>query len=180
MDPQQRILLEVVWEALEHAGLDPARLAGSATGVFVGLCGSEYSRLTTAELERVEPWTATGVAPSIAANRLSYLLDLRGPSMALDTACSSSLVAVHQAVRSLTDGEIAAAVVGGVNVMLAPVVTASFQRAGALAPDGRCKPFSAQADGMVRAEGCGVVILNASPTPAAPGTACSGSSADRR
>jgi phthiocerol/phenolphthiocerol synthesis type-I polyketide synthase D len=150
MDPQQRILLEVTWEALQHGGIDPDSLRGSATGVFIGMCGNEYARLTTADLVDVEAYTSTGAGLSIAANRLSYLFDLRGPSVTLDTACSSSLVAVHQAMASIRAGEIDAAIVGGVNLLLSPVVTVSFDRAGALAADGRCKPFSDDADGMRR------------------------------
>lgn len=159
MDPQQRMLLEVAHEALVHAGIAPSSLRGSATGVFVGMCANEYSHLTTADLARIDAWTSTGSALSIAANRLSYLLDLRGPSMTTDTACSSSLVAVHQATRAIADGEIDQAVVGGVNLLLAPAITINFELGGALAPDGRCKPFSEDADGIVRAEGCGVVVL---------------------
>jgi phthiocerol/phenolphthiocerol synthesis type-I polyketide synthase D len=159
MDPQQRILLEVAWEALEHAGLTPPTLRGSRTGTFIGICGSEYAFLTAADLTRVEAWTATGAALSIAANRLSYLLDLRGPSLSVDTACSSSLVAVHLAVRSLREGESELALAGGVNLLLSPVITRSFDQAGSTAPDGRCKAFDAAANGMVRGEGCGVVVL---------------------
>lgn len=159
MDPQQRMLLEVSWEALEHAGIPPTSLAGSATGVFVGLSTNDYSRITMAEPATVEPWTATGAAGSIAANRLSYALDLRGPSLAVDTACSSSLVATHHAVRSLREGETGAALVGGVNLLLSPAPTLTFQHGGALAPDGRCKAFDASADGISRGEGCGVVLL---------------------
>nr|APD72068.1 type I polyketide synthase 3 [Streptomyces sp.] len=159
MDPQQRILLEVAWEALEHAGLAPRSLAGSRTGVFVGVSSSEYAHLTTADPGRVEGWTATGAAPSITANRLSYVLDLRGPSLAVDTACSSSLVSVHLATRSLRTGETDLALAGGVNLLLSPVITRAFDEAGGTSPDGRCKAFSASADGMVRAEGCGVVVL---------------------
>ena len=159
MDPQQRMLLEVSHEALDHAAIPAAALAGSRTGVFVGISGNEYSRLTTADLARVEAWTPPGSALSIAANRLSYTLDLRGPSMAVDTACSSSLVAVHHAVRSLATGECETALAAGVNALLSPVITLAFQRAGALAPDGRCKAFDAAADGMVRAEGCVVLVL---------------------
>ncbi|MGH6657687.1 MAG: type I polyketide synthase, partial [Actinocrinis sp.] len=147
MDPQQRMLLEVARESLEHAAIPAAALAGSRTGVFVGISGNEYARLTTADLSRVEAWCAPGAALSVAANRLSYALDLRGPSLAVDTACSSSLVAVHQAVRSLASGECDAALAGGVNVLLSPAPTLSFQRAGALAADGRCKTFDAAADG---------------------------------
>ena len=159
MDPQQRLLLEVARESLDHAAIPATALAGSRTGVFVGISGNEYARLTTTELDRVEAWSAPGAALSIAANRLSYALDLRGPSLAVDTACSSSLVAVHHAVRSLTSGECDTALAAGVNVLLSPALTLSFQRAGALASDGRCKTFDAAADGMVRAEGCAVVVL---------------------
>ena len=159
MDPQQRLLLEVTRECLDHAGIPAGALAGTRTGVFVGISGNEYAHLTTADLGRVEAWTPPGAALSIAANRLSYVFDLRGPSLALDTACSSSLVAVHHAVRALTSEECDTALVGGVNVLLSPALTLAFQRAGALAPDGRCKTFAAAADGMVRGEGCAVVLL---------------------
>lgn len=163
MDPQQRILLETAWEALEHGGLAPRSLRGSRTGVFVGISGNEYAYLTTADATRVDAWTATGAASSIAANRLSYLLDLRGPSLAVDTACSSSLVATHLAVRSLRTGESDLALAAGVNLLLSPVVTMAFDQGGGTAPDGRCKAFDASADGMVRAEGCGVVVLKRLP-----------------
>ncbi|GAB2668333.1 type I polyketide synthase [Saccharopolyspora gloriosae] len=159
MDPQQRLLLEVAWEALEHAGVVPSALRGSATGVFVGVSSTEYGALTTRELRAVDAWTGTGAAMSIVANRLSYFLDLRGPSMAVDTACSSSLVAVHQACASLRSGESRVALAGGVNLLLSPAITANFHRAGALAGDGRCKAFDGAADGIVRGEGCGVVVL---------------------
>ncbi|MGW5860938.1 acyltransferase domain-containing protein [Streptomyces sp. NPDC055239] len=159
MDPQQRMLLEVAREAVDHAALPAPSLAGTRTGVFVGISGNEYAHLTTADPESIGAWTPPGAALSIAANRLSYLLDLRGPSMAVDTACSSSLVAVHHAVRSLGAGESDLALAAGVNLLLSPAVTLGFQRAGALAADGRCKAFDASADGMVRGEGCGVVVL---------------------
>ncbi|MEU4520564.1 SDR family NAD(P)-dependent oxidoreductase [Amycolatopsis sp. NPDC024027] len=159
MDPQQRILLEVVWAALEHAGIPPATLRGTRTGVFVGLSATEYGSLTMTDVAGVDVWSGTGAAASIAANRLSYLLDLRGPSLTLDTACSSSLVAVHQAVQSLRRGESETALAAGVNVLLSPGITAGFHRAGVLAADGRCKPFDAGADGIARGEGCGVVVL---------------------
>ncbi|WP_242454417.1 type I polyketide synthase [Bailinhaonella thermotolerans] len=159
MDPQQRMLLEVAWQALEHAGIAPPALRGSRTGTFVGISATEYAYLTASDLTRVEAWTATGAAMSIAANRLSYLMDLRGPSLAVDTACSSSLVATHLAVRSLLAGESDLALAGGVNVLLSPMITMTFDRAGGTSPDGRTKAFDAAADGMVRAEGCGVVVL---------------------
>ncbi|GIE97632.1 type I polyketide synthase [Paractinoplanes rishiriensis] len=159
MDPQQRLLLEVAWEALAHAALDPAALRGTRTGVYVGISAGEYAHLTTAALDRVEGWTATGAALSIAANRISYLLDLHGPSLAVDTACSSSLVAVHLAARDLRAGDTDLALAGGVNLMLDPALTVAFERAGGLAAGGRCRPFAAEADGIVRGEGCGVVVL---------------------
>ena len=159
MDPQQRLLLEVAWEALAHAALDPVALRGSRTGAYVGICTSEYAHLSAADLERVEGWTATGGALSIAANRLSYLLDLRGPSLAVDTACSSSLVAIHLAARDLRLGETDLALAAGVSLMLDPALTVAFGRAGGLAAGGRCRPFGAEADGIVRGEGCGVVVL---------------------
>lgn len=159
MDPQQRILLEVTREALDHAAIPATSLAGTRTGVFVGISGNEYAHLTTADPAAVDAWTAPGAALSVASGRLSYALDLRGPSLSLDTACSSSLVAVHHAVRSLMSHESDTALAAGVNLLLSPAVTLGFQRAGALAADGRCKAFDAAADGIVRAEGCGVVVL---------------------
>jgi phthiocerol/phenolphthiocerol synthesis type-I polyketide synthase D len=159
MDPQQRLLLEVAHEALDHAGIAPKSLRGSRTGVFVGISSPEYALLTTAEPAVLSPWTATGVALSIAANRLSYVLDLHGTSLSVDTACSSSLVAVHLAVQDLRAGKSDLALAAGVNVLLSPTITKTFELAGATAPDGRCKAFDASANGMVRAEGCGLVVL---------------------
>ncbi|MFI6514344.1 SDR family NAD(P)-dependent oxidoreductase [Spirillospora sp. NPDC050679] len=159
MDPQQRLVLEVAWEAFEHAGIGPASLRGSRTGVFVGVSAPEYAAFTASDLASLEAFTATGAALSIIANRLSYLLDLRGPSMIVDTACSSSLVSTHLAVRALRAGEADVALAGGVNVLLSPTVTMTFDLAGGTASDGRCKAFDASADGMVRAEGCGAVVL---------------------
>ncbi|GIF02529.1 type I polyketide synthase [Actinoplanes siamensis] len=159
MDPQQRIVLEVVWEALEHAGIPPDRLAGSRTGVFVGACTNDYGRERLADPAGISGWTGTGVAAAVLANRVSYVLDLRGPSLTVDTACSSSLVALHLARRSLESGESDLAVVAGVNVILGPAVTVNFDRAGAMAPGGRCRPFDAAADGYVRSEGCVAVVL---------------------
>ncbi|NKZ05534.1 type I polyketide synthase [Actinomadura latina] len=159
MDPQQRLVLEVAWEAFEHAGIGPASLRGSRTGVFVGVSAPEYAAFTASDLASLEPFTATGAALSIIANRLSYLLDLRGPSMIVDTACSSSLVSTHLAVQALRSGEADVALAGGVNLLLSPTVTMTFDLAGGTAADGHCKAFDASADGMVRAEGCGAVVL---------------------
>ncbi len=159
MDPQQRLLAEVAWEALEDAGIVPEHLAGSATGVFVGIATNDYAHLQFQRLDRIDAYTGTGNALSIAANRLSYLFDLRGPSLAVDTACSSSLVAVQQACASIAQGDCTLALAGGVNLILSPALAINFTRVGALAGDGRCKPFDSRADGYVRAEGAGVVVL---------------------
>ncbi|XVQ10808.1 SDR family NAD(P)-dependent oxidoreductase [Spirillospora sp. CA-255316] len=163
MDPQQRLVLEVAWEAFEHAGLAPAGLRGTRTGVFVGVSAPEYAAYTASDPVALEAFTATGAALSIIANRLSYLLDLRGPSMIVDTACSSSLVSAHLAVQALRRGEADVALAGGVNLLLSPTITMTFDRSGATAADGRCKAFDASADGMVRAEGCGAVVLKRLP-----------------
>ncbi|MFJ9116719.1 beta-ketoacyl synthase N-terminal-like domain-containing protein [Streptomyces sp. NPDC102394] len=159
MDPQQRILLEVVQETLDHAAVPATSLAGTDTGVFVGVSAPEYGGLTGADTKTVDPWAPAGAALSVTAGRLAYVLDTRGPSMAVDTACSSSLVAVHHACVSLRTGESDTAIAAGVNLLLSPTVTVAFRRAGALAPDGRCKPFSAAADGIGRGEGCAAVLL---------------------
>jgi amino acid adenylation domain-containing protein/thioester reductase-like protein len=159
LDPQQRLLLEVTWEALERAGQNPEQLAGSATGVFVGISSSDYSHLQFSRPDLIDAYAGTGNAHSLAANRLSYLLNLHGPSMAIDTACSSSLVATHLAMNSLRNGEADLALAGGVNVLLSPDLTITFSQARMMASDGRCKTFDARADGYVRAEGCGMVVL---------------------
>lgn len=159
MDPQQRLLAEVAWEALEYAGISPHGLAGSKTAVVVGISNLDYARLRPDGPSATDPHFATGNALSIAASRFSYVLDLRGPSWAVDTACSSSLVAVHQACRSLLAGECDLALAGGVNLILAPQLSAAFSNAGMLSPDGRCKTFDEGADGYVRGEGAGVVVL---------------------
>ena len=159
MDPQQRMLLEVAWEALEHAGISPATLHGTQTGVFVGVSASEYGQRSMSGLSDVDAWSGTGGALSIAANRISYAFDLRGPSLALDTACSSSLVAVHLAIQSLRAGETDLAMAAGANLLLGPEVTAVFHQMGVISQRGRCQPFSAAADGIVRAEGAAVVVL---------------------
>jgi len=159
MDPQQRLLMEVAWEALEDAGQVPEQLAGSRTGVFVGMSTYDYGHFQLGQLDQVDAYTGTGSALSIAANRLSYFYDFRGPSMAVDTACSSSLVATHLACRSLRDGECTLALVGGANVILSPAQGINFGSAGVMAEDGRCKTFDARADGYVRGEGAGIVVL---------------------
>ena len=128
MDPQQRLLLEVAWEAMEDAGQVPEALEGSRTGVFVGISANEYALLQFGQLANVDSYTGTGSALSIAANRLSYVHDFRGPSMAIDTACSSSLVAIHLACRSLRDGDCTLALAGGVNVILSPKLTVNFDK----------------------------------------------------
>ncbi len=153
MDPQQRLLLEVAWHALEHAGQDPRALRGRRVGVFVGMAAGDYVTLAGPLAD------ATGNMPSIAAGRLSFVLGLQGPSLAVDTACSSSLVALHLAVRSLRAGECETALVAGVNVVTTPATFIALSRLRALAPDGRCKTFSAKADGYGRGEGCAVVVL---------------------
>jgi acyl transferase domain-containing protein len=160
MDPQQRILLEVCWEALEHAGHSPRKLAGTATGVFVGICATDYQTMLLARGEEaIDAYLASGTAPSIAAGRISYTLGLQGPSMAIDTACSASLVAVHLACQSLRAGECSMALAGGVNAILSPKTTIALSKAHMMAPDGRCKTFDSRADGFVRSEGCGIVAL---------------------
>ena len=161
MDPQQRLLLEVAWEALEHAGIAPDHLAGSSTGVFVGLPSADYQQLQLrgGTLDDIDAHYASGIAHSIASGRLSYLLGLNGPSISLDTACSSSLVAVHLACQNLRAGECDLALAAGVNLILTPESFVAFGRTQMLATDGRCTPFDASADGFVRGEGCGVVVL---------------------
>lgn len=160
MDPQQRLLLELAWEALESAGLSSERCAAARTGVFVGLSSVEYGATYVAgDTRRIDPTTGTGNCWSVAAGRLSYLLNLTGPSMALDTACSSSLVALHLACQSLRSGESGLALAGGSSLLLSPESTIAMSKMRALAPDGRCKPFDAAADGYVRSEGCGLVVL---------------------
>ena len=159
IDPQQRLLLEVAVEALDHAGIPAETLARTQTGVFAGACVSEYGYLASQDLPRIDAWTGTGGALSIIANRLSYFLDARGPSVTVDTACSSSLVAIHLACRSLRTQESDLALAAGVNLILSPTVTRSFDAAEAMSRSGACRAFDAGADGFVRGEGCGVVVL---------------------
>ena len=161
MDPQHRLLLEVAWEALENGGQAPGRLTGSQTGVFVGITTTEYMQLHTRvlDLRDIDAYLAPGNTLNAAAGRVAYLLGLHGPAMAVDTACSSSLVAVHLACQSLREGESDMALAGGVNVILVPETFICFSKWGMMARDGRCKTFDAAADGFVRSEGSGVVVL---------------------
>ncbi len=160
IDPQQRLLLEVTWEALEDAGIVPASLNGSRTGVYVGICNTDYGQMALRQpLEDLDAYATTGGAHAVASGRISYFLGLRGPSMAIDTACSASLVCVHEACQSLRLGESELALAGGVNLVLTPDVTIGMSRGQLMAKDGRCKSFDARADGYVRSEGCGMLVL---------------------
>ena len=162
MDPQQRQLLEVAWESLEDAAVIPERLSGSATGVFIGVGQTDYAKIQAQYencLDYIDAHSGTGNALSIAANRLSYILNLRGPSMSIDTACSSALVALHSAVQALRDHECELALAGAVNMVLTPDTMIALSKARMLSTDGRCRPFDAGANGYVRGEGCGVVVL---------------------
>ena len=159
MDPQQRLLLEVAWEALENGGIVREQLAGSKTGVFVGISTNDYSRIYPEYNYQPQGYDLTGNSINIAAGRLSYLLNLRGPSLAVDTACSSSLVAVHLACQSLQNNESTMAIAAGVNLILSPIGSIALTNLKALSPDGRCKTFDESANGYVRSEGSGCVIL---------------------
>lgn len=159
MDPQQRLLLEVTQRALEDAGIPPSRLAGSATGVFIGASLTDYADLRLGDPASGDRYFMTGGALSILANRIGNVFDLRGPAQTIDTACSSALVALHLACEALRAHRLPAAVVGGVNLLLSPFPFLGFARAGMLSAAGRCQAFSANADGYVRAEGAGVVVL---------------------
>jgi 1-acyl-sn-glycerol-3-phosphate acyltransferase len=161
MDPQQRVLLEVVWEALEDGGLPAERLVGSNAGVFIGISTHDYSDLQLGYRDLLDSYYGTGTAMSIAANRISYAYDFRGPSIIVDTACSSSLTAVHLACRSLKSGECDLAIAGGVNLFVTPEPFIAFCKASMLSPDGRCMAFDSRANGFVRGEGAGVVVLKA-------------------
>ena len=159
MDPQQRILLECVWQAMEDGGQVPERLAGTPVGVFLGVSGWEYQSYLKLDLHSIEGQTVSGVALSVGANRISYIFDFKGPSLITDTACSSSLVAAHLACQSIWNGESTLAVTGGVNAILVPDVTVGLGKGGMLSPDGRCKSFDAAGNGYVRGEGAGIAIL---------------------
>ena len=159
LDPQQRLLLEVSWEALENANLLPSSLSGSQTGVFVGISNSDYGRVLLKDFTNINAYNGTGSAFSVAANRISYFFNFKGPSVAIDTACSSSLVSLHYACHSLRNHESDLCLSGGVNAILSPELTINFSQAHMMAADGRCKTFDNLADGYVRGEGCGMVVL---------------------
>jgi polyketide synthase 13 len=158
VDPQQRLALELTWEALEDARIPANELKGTQVGVFIGTSTNDYQMIAVSDPDP-HPYALTGTSTAVVAGRVSYFYDFRGPSVALDTACSSSLVAVHQAVRSLRTGESSLALAGGVNMLLSPAATLGFGQTGVLAPDGRIKAFSSDADGMIRSEGGGLVVL---------------------
>ncbi|KAF6823072.1 type I polyketide synthase [Colletotrichum plurivorum] len=159
MDPQQRLSLEVAWEALEDAGIDPESLSGSDTAVFMGVNSDDYSKLLLEDLPNVDAWMGIGTAYCGVPNRISYHLNLMGPSSAVDAACASSLVAIHHGAQSITTGESKVAIVGGVNALLGPGLTAVLDKAGAVSPDGSCLSFDDDAHGYGRGEGAAVVIL---------------------
>lgn len=159
LDPQQRLLLQSSWRAFEDAGIDPRSLAGTPTGVFVGVMSSEWSSLRTCDFAHVSPFLGTGCGYFMTANRVSYHLGLTGPSMAIDSACSSSLTAIHQACAALRSGEADTALAAGVNLILTPALSIFYTQAGLSAPDGRCKPFRRDADGIGRGEGVAAVVL---------------------
>ncbi|MCW4354620.1 polyketide synthase Pks13 [Hoyosella sp. YIM 151337] len=159
VDPQQRLALELAWEALENAYIPASELRGKQVGVFIGSSTNDYSLLTASDPSTAHYYALTGTASSVIPNRVSYTFDFRGPSISVDTACSSSLVAVHQAVQSLRTGESEIALAGGVNMLLSPAATLGFGAAGVLAPDGRIKAFSKDADGIARGEGGGLLVL---------------------
>jgi acyl transferase domain-containing protein/NADPH:quinone reductase-like Zn-dependent oxidoreductase/NAD(P)-dependent dehydrogenase (short-subunit alcohol dehydrogenase family)/acyl carrier protein len=169
MDPQQRLLLELAWEAFEDAGIAPAALRGSDCGVYIGIANVDYSMRLSGDLAAVDSAVATGTTSSIAANRLSYFFDLRGPSMAIDTACSSALVAFHQACRAIASGEIGSALVGGMSLHLHPYGFVIFSKASMLSRRGRCRAFDADGDGYVRSEGGGIFLLKDYDTAVADG-----------
>ncbi|MEO0926673.1 MAG: beta-ketoacyl synthase N-terminal-like domain-containing protein [Cyanobacteria bacterium J06643_13] len=160
IDPQQRLLLEVSWEALENAAIAPERIQGSPTGVFIGIAAVDYwHRLLSRKQTEIDAYLTTGNTHSLASGRISHFFNFTGTSIALDTACSSSLVAVHLAIKSLRDRECNLALAGGVNRLISPKTSINFARAKMLSPDGRCKTFDESANGFVRSEGCGVVVL---------------------
>jgi len=159
MDPQQRIMLEVTYEALEDAGIPMEQIKGTHTGVFMGSCFSDYHKIQCTDIEKIRPYVQTGSAQSVLANRISYYFDLKGPSFSVDTACSSSLVALHLADKSLKSGDCKTAIVGGCSINLLPEMFVAFAKLHMLSPDGRCKSFDADGNGYVRAEGVCALVL---------------------
>ncbi|XP_033118013.1 phthiocerol/phenolphthiocerol synthesis polyketide synthase type I PpsD-like [Anneissia japonica] len=159
LDPQVRLLLEVVWESLENAGIPVSSARGSNTGVYIGLTASEYGILTSIPNENINQYTNSGINSAMAANRISYEFDFHGPSYVVDTACSSSMYSVHLACEAIRNGDCDMALAGGVNISLMPVTSIGFCQAGMLSPDGKCKSFDKSADGYARAEGAGIVVL---------------------
>jgi acyl transferase domain-containing protein/glutamate-1-semialdehyde aminotransferase len=159
IDPQQRLLLEVAWEAFENAGLTQSSLRNSDTGVYVGICGNDYQMKALSDVSKIDAYTILGTAHSAIGGRLSYTFGLKGPNISVDTACSSSLVAVHMAVQALRNNECSQALAGGVNVVLSPEGSVYFSKLKALSPTGHCHTFSSKADGFIRSEGCGMIVL---------------------
>lgn len=159
MDPQQRLLLEVAWEGLEDAGVPFEKIAGTRTGVFIGIMWNDYFKLQSMNYSQINGYSLTGNAFAFAPNRISYVFDLKGPSLAIDTACASSLTSVHYACQSLWMGEADMALAGGVNLMLSPDISIMLSKTGVLSPSGHCKTLDARADGFVRGEGAGIVVL---------------------
>jgi len=160
MDPQQRIMLELSWSCLEDAGYSPLELSGSQVGVFIGSCNYDYNELQHQDENNIEGHTATGTYTCIIPNRISYFFNWHGPSVPVDTACSSSLVALHQAINAIEEEECEMALVGGISVLCTPTSYISFSQLGMLSPKGQCKTFDSDADGYVRGEGAGIVLLN--------------------
>ncbi|MCP4156768.1 MAG: polyketide synthase, partial [bacterium] len=159
MDPQQRLLMLYVWKAIEDAGYCAKSLSGTQTGIFVGTGISGYSELIAKSNAAIEGYTSTGTVPSVGPNRMSYFLDIHGPSEPIETACSSSLVAIHRAVSAMENGNCDMAIAGGINTIITPDAHISFTKAGMLSEDGKCKTFSDKADGYVRGEGVGMLFL---------------------
>ena len=160
LDPQHRLLLEVSWEALEHSGKNPQQLKGSQTGVFIGLCTNDYShRIFSQGLEKIDAYISSGNSHSTASGRISYILGLIGPNLVVNTACSSSLVSIHLACSSLRNQECNLALAGGVNLLLSPEFSIALSQGRMLSVDGRCKTFDASANGYVRGDGCGIIVL---------------------
>ncbi|GER91654.1 hypothetical protein KDW_58160 [Dictyobacter vulcani] len=159
LDPQQRLLLEIVWEALEDAGMPFEEIAGSNTSVTIGQVWNDYLRMQTKNWSKLDSYSGIGGMPSFASNRVSYVFDLQGPSVTLDAACTSSMASIYYACQSLWSGEASLAIAGGVELMISPESSIMMSKAGLLSPTGHSRTFDAEADGFVRGEGAGVVIL---------------------